>query len=218
MTVRRTLDGDGEPRSATLDLVRSTSTELFADRGFAATTMRQLADRAQLPLSAFYYYFRSKYDVLLAIMDAAMGNLEENIEEDDDERAPADERLVALVARHVEVHLREPAIARVADGELRSLKPADRDAIVARRDAYERRFRDALAAGVADGRFDPELEIPIAAMAILTMATSVVDWWRPEGKHTIAATSELIGRFAIGVATGSQVTAAPDGAARSTHA
>jgi AcrR family transcriptional regulator len=202
MNVRRGAVPAATDGQTTRELVRSTSTELFAERGFAATTMRNLADRAGLPLSAFYYYFKSKYDVLLAIMDAEMSRLEEGIADLADSSAPPAERLVALVSRHVEVHLADPASARVADHELRSLSDADRLAIVARRDSYERNFRDVLVAGVESGRFARDLDIPLASMAVLTMATSVIDWWRPGGRYTIAETAELIGRYALAVAVG----------------
>jgi AcrR family transcriptional regulator len=202
MTARRlqtTAEADGR---TTQELVRRTSTELFARRGFAATTMRQLADEAAVPLSAFYYYFRRKYDVLLAIMDAAMGGLEAGVAEAADASLPPDERLTRLVSRHVEVHLGDPEVARVADNELRSLEPADRRRIVARRDAYERHFRNTLAAGVDEGLFDPELDIAVASMSILTMATGVIDWWRPKGRYSLDETARLMGRHALAIARG----------------
>jgi AcrR family transcriptional regulator len=188
-------------RTPTREHLRSISVELFAEHGFAATTMRQLADRAELPLSAFYYYFRSKYEVLLAIMDAAMESLEDGVEHVVDPALPPDERLVALTARHVTVHLADPNTARVADNELRSLNDDDRGMIVERRDSYEQHFRDALAAGVESGQFDRELDIPVASMAILTMATGVIDWWRPRGRYSIDETAALLGRYALSVAT-----------------
>lgn len=212
MSARRYQSGTADgARTPTRELVRSTSTDLFAERGFAATTMRQLADRADLPLSAFYYYFNSKYDVLLAIMDAAMTGLAAGLDTAVDRTQPPDRRLVALVARHVEVHLLDPGIARVADGELRSLKDADRRAIVDRRDAYEQHFRDALAAGVEQGIFDPELDIAVASMAILTMATSVIDWWRPDRRYSIDGTADLIGGFALALACGGRHVPGPAG-------
>jgi AcrR family transcriptional regulator len=198
---RQTAQSVAEPRRPTLDLVRSTSTELFAERGFAATTMRQLADRADLPLSAFYYYFRSKYDVLLAIMDVAMTSLEDGVEDVADGSPSPDERLLALVNRHVVVHLEDPDVARVADGELRSLQEPDRVAIVARRDAYEHHFRDALADGVRTRRFAPGLDIPVTSMSILAMATGVIYWWRPGGRYSADETAGIVARLALGMAS-----------------
>jgi AcrR family transcriptional regulator len=196
-------DGMSQRGALTHELVLSTSTELFAERGFSATTMRQLADRAGLPLSSFYYYYRRKYDVLLAIMDSAMGRLEAGACEVLELDLAADLLLPALVERHVQVHLTRPAAARVADGELRSLQPSDLPAMLARRDRYERIFRDVLSQGARAGVFARGLDIPMASAAILTMSTGVIDWWRPGGRHTIEATAQVFGRFALGMALAS---------------
>jgi AcrR family transcriptional regulator len=193
-------DPASERGSTTLDLVLSTSTDLFAERGFAAASMRELADRANLPLSSFYYYFRSKYDVLLAIMDTAMGRLESGAEEVWDEHLDPVQQLRALVDRHVRVHLLYPAAASVADGEMKALESDDRKAMVARRDRYERRFRGVLTAGVEEGLFAPDLDISVASMAILTMSTSVIDWWYPEGRYSVEETARTLAEFALGIA------------------
>jgi AcrR family transcriptional regulator len=191
-----------ERGSTTLDLVLNTSTELFAERGFAAATMRELAERADLQLSSFYYYFRSKYDVLLAIMDSAMGRLEDGAADVFDERLGPEAQLHALVARHVQSHLINPAAAGVADAELRALEPDDRAEMVGRRDRYEKRFREVIAEGVEEGCFDSELDVKIAVIAILTMSTGVIDWWKPAGALTVEATAQLIGDFALALARG----------------
>jgi AcrR family transcriptional regulator len=193
-------DPASERGSTTLELILGTSTELFAERGYAAATMRELADRAHLPLSSFYYYFRRKYDVLLAIMDAAHGLLEAGGDEALDEDLAPDAQLRALAASHVRFHLEHPGAARVADGELRSLQSADRAEIVARRDRYEQRFRDVLAAGAENGFFAPDLDVSVASMAILTMCTSVIEWWRPGGRHSVEETAGLLGDYALGIA------------------
>ncbi len=198
--------GNGGPATdrggATLELVLSTSTELFAQCGYAATTMRQLAERAELPLSAFYYYFSSKYEVLCAIMDSGMARVEAAIEAAADPDSPAGEQLVALVRAHVLTHLEEPGVARVVDGEIRALADPERRAITARRDAYERRFRRVLEQGVHEGTFGRELDVRVAAMSILTMGTGVIHWWRPGGRLSAADVADQVGYFALDVALG----------------
>lgn len=193
-------DPASERGSTTLELILGTSVELIAERGYAAATMRELADRAHLPLSSFYYYFRRKYDVLLAIMDEAMGRLEGGAEAAYDESLAPEPQLRELTRSHVRSHLEMPGAALVADAELRALQPADRAEMVARRDRYEGRFRGVLAAGCADGCFAADLDVPVAAMAILTMSTGAIDWWRPDGAHTIDETAGLLAEFAVGIA------------------
>lgn len=194
------VEQSSERGSSTLDLILAASTQLFSERGYAAASMRELAERAQLPLSSFYYYFRSKYDVLLAIMDGAHGRLETAGAEALASTSEPAAQLEALVGGHIKVHLEQPAAARVGDTELRALRDDDRVEIVARRDSYEQHFRDVLAAGVASGDFDPDLDVRVAGMAILTMATSVIDWWRPDGRFSIEETAAIFGRYAVGIA------------------
>lgn len=174
--------------------------ELFAERGFAASSMRELAERAEVALSASYYHFPSKRDVLLAIMEEAMDHLEQGALEVLALERPPLERLPALVHAHVRVHLAEPNRARVADTEIRSLDPKARTEVVARRDRYEFYFRDTLRQGIEDGCFDSSLDVTVVAMAIITMGTATVEWWRPDGRLSIDETAVLLSALAVAMA------------------
>src|SRR3954454_15538756 len=62
---QRTLDAP--PR----DEVLAVASRVFAERGFAAATMREIAAGAGLHPSSVYYYFRSKEEMLEAIVAEA---------------------------------------------------------------------------------------------------------------------------------------------------
>jgi len=40
----------------------------------------------------------------------------------------------------------------------------------------------------------------VASLVILTMSTSVIDWWRPEGRHSVEQTAAMFGAFALDIA------------------
>ena len=172
-------------------------TELFAERGYAAASMRHLAERAGVSLSASYYYFPGKQDVLVAIMEEAMARLDGAATEVMERGLEPLERLAELVRAHVRVHLEQPELARVADGELRALAGPSRERVIAWRDSYEAYFRDTLAEGVETGAFAPDLDVPITAMAIITMGTGTVEWWRPGGRLTRDETAALLSDLAV---------------------
>jgi AcrR family transcriptional regulator len=188
--------------TATLKQILQASMELFSERGFAAATMRQLADRAGMPISAFYYYYRSKYDVLLAIMETFLDEAELRVREAYVADDPADVQLVSIVSAHVRHHIRNPLAARIADRELRSLESEDLQRMLRRRRAYEQPFRDALKKGIGSGAFPADLDVPIAKNLIITMSTGVIDWWRPRGAHSEADVAGLVGRYALRIAMG----------------
>lgn len=176
--------------------------ELFSERGYAATTMRQLADRAELPLSAFYYYYRSKYDILLAIMDDFLTGAEERINDAFVADDSPDVQLVSIVGAHVKHHIQRPLAARIADRELRSLEADELDEMLKRRRMYEQPFRESLLGGVESGTFAGDLDVVVAKNLILTMSTGVIDWWRPQGGHTEDAIATIVGTYALRIAKG----------------
>ena len=69
----------------------------------------------------------------------------------------------------------------ISRSELRSLTPENLRRAVVKRDQYEARFRALLAAGVEAGVFDVA-DVPVAAMAILTMCSGVADWFSERGR------------------------------------
>jgi AcrR family transcriptional regulator len=197
---RRRAGNGGAPEGATRDRIIAAGTKLYAERGYAAASMRELAGRAGVSLSASYYHFPGKQDVLVAIMVEAMERLERGALEVLERGLPPLERLPALVRSHVIVHLEAPDAARVADRELRSLEPESQPKIISLRNRYESYFRDALSEGVANGSFSDALDVPVTAMAIITMSTATLEWWRPDGRLNPEQTGEVISDLALAMA------------------
>jgi AcrR family transcriptional regulator len=203
--VARTSSAVSRKGAASRETLLRASTAVFAERGFAAATMRDIAERAGMPLSAFYYYFASKHRVLVAIMEGVLADLDASCvaaTAEDDEPAA---KLAAMVASHVRVHLRDPAAARVADGELRALDDNSREAILSQRDAYEGRFRSVLEQGRRTGEFAADLDVSVAVMSILMMSTGVIAWWRADGPLSVEQTADAVGGFAVSIAVGRRV-------------
>lgn len=182
---------------STFEHVRKTSVELFAEKGFAATSMRDLASRADLPLSAYYYYYRTKYDALLDIIEVGLADLQSKVHADYDPGASPSERLISLVAAHVAHHLASPQTAHVGDTEMRSLDEKDRRRAVQQRRAYEEPFRKALSDGVESGDFLADLDVSFTTNLILTMATGVIYWFKPGGKKSVTQAAEAVSQHAL---------------------
>jgi len=183
----------------TYGLVLRTSIELFAERGFHGTSMRQLAQRGELQPSAFYYYFRSKYDVLLAIMDDGTTKLEQQAAEVPRD-LPTEEHLTRLMEGHVRVHLLERELMRVCDREIRTLRAPDRQRITDRLDAYENLFRETLRAGREEGLFPSDSDLLVMTKSMLVMGSGVVEWWRSKGKLSVDDVATTISGYALDIA------------------
>ena len=163
--------------------IEDVASALFHERGYSATSVRDIAAALDIRGASLYAHVTSKEDVLWSIVDRAASTFEaaaDRAEGANQNRPPAD-RLSALVRAHVEVIAADPQLASVFVSEWRHLSAARKATVLRRRDAYESRFRQAIGQGMATGDFgstDPGL----AATFILTALNGLATWYRPDGR------------------------------------
>jgi AcrR family transcriptional regulator len=170
---------------------------LFAQRGFHAVSVRDVARDVGVQASSLYAHVPSKQHLLADLVrfgheehrDALRLALLESGAE------PADQ-LSALMRAHVRVHATYPLLTRVSNRELAAL-PDDRQAeIVAIRLESERLFLDVIERGKRLGAFgvaDPLL----AVAAIGAMGIRVAEWWHPRLGIAIEDIAQTYAGFAV---------------------
>ncbi len=163
--------------------------DAFVEHGYHGTSMRDIAARAGMSVSASYYYFPSKRHLLVQIMGRVTRDVIAALEKarDDAGKDPAD-RLAAIVRAHVLLHTERQAEAFIGSSELRSLAPADRIVAVSLRDRVTAIFKQVIGDGLRRGVFQCAHRAE-ATLAITTMCTAVAGWYRaggPESPQTIA--------------------------------
>jgi tetracycline repressor-like protein len=80
--------------------------------------------------------------------------------------------------------------------EWRALDRGRRDDIARRRDAYEGRFRLAIANGVETGAFAPVDPVPTTAY-ILTALNGLVAWYDPNGRVPAGAIADVFADLSL---------------------
>ncbi|OFL64142.1 MULTISPECIES: TetR/AcrR family transcriptional regulator [unclassified Brevibacterium] len=164
----------------------------FADKGFHGTSIRQIADRAGLSVPGLYHHWKSKYDLLLAVIRYAMTDLAARSDLAEEQAgASSAEQLDAYVECMVLFHAKNQQLAFVAASELRSIHPDDRPDYVALRDAQHARLSRIVQRGAADGEFS----VPYpreAVTAVISMCTGISQWYRADGP---LRPEQLAGRF-----------------------
>ena len=170
--------------------LRLAALELFVERGFHGTSMREIALRAGTSVSHLYYYHPSKDDLLEAMMvgivDDLLGLLGEALAAAGDD--PGD-RLRAVVEAQVRFHCERRAEAFVGRSELRSLDAEKRSHVVARYDRVTALFRGVIDDGVRQGRFDCA-DRKEATSAVLSMCNGVSTWYSRSGRLTPTTIAE----------------------------
>lgn len=157
--------------------------DTFAERGFHATTTRDIATRAGLSPAGLYVHYPSKSALLGHLSrighEAALRLVRHALS------VPGDSprRLHALVAAFVAWHAEHHTVARVVQYELRSLDPADRELVAGLRRELERLVEAEIQRGIAQGTLSTPHPRQ-ATRAILSLAVDVARWYDPHGPET----------------------------------
>ncbi len=176
--------------------IEDVASDLFRARGYAGTSVRDIARALSLQGASLYAHVTSKEDVLWSIVDRAASRFEaaaDLAEAAADGRRPGDpvEAIAALVRAHLEVLTADVGEASVFVSEWRALGPERRQAVLERRDAYEARFRRRIVDGIAIGAFalvDPAL----TSTVLLTALNGVATWFDPAGRLPGARVADLL--------------------------
>jgi len=164
----------------TRDEIHRAAVELFAQRGYHATSMRAIAGAARIQPAAIYHWYPSKEAILVQLQNEFMERLTEKVNAGIEREERPALRLAAAVREHVVYHGRHSREAFVTDSEIRALTEGRRDALVEWRDEYQEIFGELIAAGVADGSLRSS-EPRVATYAILLQCTGVALWFDPDG-------------------------------------
>ena len=160
--------------------IRAAAQTLFAQHGYAAVSMRQIAAEVGVQAGALYLYTPDKQTLLFDLMRV---HLEELLTAWADEPKPEEplRQLEAFSRFHIRFHLERPDAVFIAYMELRNLEPENFALIGGLRKQYE----DALEAILKTGAQAKVFTIPdtkLATMAVIAMLTGVNTWYREGGR------------------------------------
>jgi AcrR family transcriptional regulator len=162
----------------------------FAGRGFYATSIRDIAARAGVSLSALYHYYPGKQALLAALLheglDAYFALCDEALAEAG--RDPAG-RLAAVVGATVRYRAERSVASLILINEARAL-PEDTAAVYRERERQATDlFRSAINAGIASGMFTTPYPDD-ARRTIIAACNAVAQWYRPDGPVPLDALVE----------------------------
>lgn len=172
--------------------IEDAASALFRERGYAATSVRDIAQALNLQGGSLYAHMASKEEILWSIVSRAADRFNAEVVPLAVTTTPSPHRLREMIRGHVAVVTSSQKDAAVFLHEWRFLSPERREQMAARRDAYEGLFRQAIADGVHAGYFQP-VDTKLTAMAILSALNGIATWYRPEG---ILSAEEIADSFA----------------------
>jgi AcrR family transcriptional regulator len=178
------------PRGGGRDAITGAAREIFAERGYHGTSIRDIAKRAGLSLSALYYWHPSKQHLLAALIEEIQHDYFERC--DRALRSAGDDpaaKLRALVRATVEYRVSMRVESNIATLEWRNLEPDNRERLDGVRRSASQLWADIVADGVARGEFHcthPD----DARRAIVAACNAIAQWYEPGGEITLPELAE----------------------------
>lgn len=172
--------------------------EIFHRKGYAATTLQDIAEAVGLLKGSLYYYIDTKEDLLYRISRTIHEGARANIHAVRALQGSPEDRLRTLLELHVKAFGERLSWIRVFYTEYGALGPERRREIMADRCEYEQFMLELIAEGQRSGAFCPELDRVIATNALLTMVNSIYLWFRPGRDYTIESVASTCADLAMG--------------------
>lgn len=159
--------------------------DAFAERGYDATSIRDIAAGAGLSVPGVYHHHASKQQILIALMEVVLQDLLVRTHAalasvDSVAGAGPRERFDAVAECLIRFHMFRRAESFVASTELRSLDPDNRARCVALRDELQHLIATVIAEGCAVGDFATPYPDD-AARAVSTLCVGIATWYREDG-------------------------------------
>jgi TetR/AcrR family transcriptional regulator, cholesterol catabolism regulator len=187
--------------------IEDVASALFSSRGYASTSMRDIAKALDLQGGSLYAHIPSKEAVLAAIVEEAAASFHAAVRPIAEGPGTAAERLRAMVGAHVRVVTGGRERAKVFLFEWTFLGAERREAVARSRVQYQGYFERVVGEGVAAGELeaaDPKL----AAVFVLSAMNAMAHWYRPDGPLGPAALAEQYADLFLGGLRGAKPTVA----------
>ena len=171
--------------------------ELFMERGFGGTTVREIGERAGVGQSSLYHHARSKGQLLAELhakhVQDLIGMLEEVVESDESPTVQLRGVISALLAM---VHSHR-AVVTVYLRETYALTPEAREEVREERKKTDSIIDRIITKGKECGEFRSDLDVFLTRRAILGMCNWTYQWYQPNGPRSIEEISENFADLAL---------------------
>lgn len=190
------------PPAPLRERILAEATRLFGERGYAATSVREVAEAAGCTKPALYYHFGSKESLFLAALRAETDALNRLVEAPIAEETSVRDHLVLALSRffdHVRADVVGVRLVMLADLRPEPGQPAFDFASI--RDRHLARTREILELGVERGEIRRDVRLDDALFALTGLIDQRLQAWL-QGEPLDADLSErLVSLFFHGVAS-----------------
>lgn len=164
------------------DVIIAKAAKLFREKGFSATSMRDLAEHVGVEAASLYNHISSKAEILQEICFKTANNFMSHIEEvDATPNKTAIEKIQAILRFHIRQMVDNYEEVYVSDREWKHLTDPYLSNMQSQRRAYRQRIGLIIEEGIRKGEIKP-IDAPTAVLIMLHAVSGIESWHRSKKK------------------------------------
>ena len=181
------------------DVITKKAAFLFIEKGFSATSMRDLAEAVGIEAPSLYNHINSKIEILQEICFKVANLFTIHINEVEAKQVPILQKVEQIIRFHIRMMLEEYENVYISDHEWKHLK----EPYLSNFKNQRRSYRSRLAGIVEHGKENGEIKNINPYVAVLTMLSAIggIEVWHRSKKSVDAHTLEenIVSIFIAGI-------------------
>ncbi len=154
---------------------------MFREKGFAATSMRDLAETVGIEAASLYNHIRSKHEMLEAICFEVANIFTLNMDKIENSNLHAIRKIETLIRFHIQQMISNYENVYVSDHEWKHLAEPYLSNFQTQRRNYRKRFAALIEAGIEKNEIR-KIDAPTAVLIILHAVSGIESWHRSTAK------------------------------------
>ena len=157
------------------------ASQMFQEKGYLATSMRELAANVGLEPSSLYSHLRSKEEILRKICFETADQFMDGLNTIRFSNEPTLDKLRSLISLHIRIAINNKTAVTVFNDEWRNLSEPHLSEFLTLRKEYETGFLKIIQAGIDEKIL--KLHDPYIIMNVLFNAINWIHYWHNESKN-----------------------------------
>lgn len=181
MNKRHLTNKSQKSRSGILDI----AAKLFKEKGYAATTMRDIASAANMKAASVYYHFDSKEKILEEVLDTGIRKIFETAQQNMSELredTPFHQRLEIMLTSHMEALLKYGAYTSANVRNFGQVPSHVRQTHLPIRQEYDAYWIQFLEDAKAKGDIRNEINLTSLRLMLIGAMNWALEWYEPGHK------------------------------------
>lgn len=163
------------------ETIVDTAARLFRERGFAATSMRDLAEQVGVEAASLYNHISSKAEILQELCFKVANQFISNIDKIEAEDIPAIKKIEAILRFHIRQMVNHYEEVYVSDREWKHLTDPYLSNMRNQRRVYRQRIASIIEDGIRKNEIK-KIDAPTAVLIMLHAVSGIESWHRSKQK------------------------------------